>query len=138
MVVVSVLLTPRYNVQWWNYAGCGGTVPAMAAPREWWLFTNSPVRHEFIVGVVVSVLASASPGRSRDVIVRGEWLSHRGLPAPRVRIPLPRPPGVGSRALDPIRGGELTPFRGPHVMVGVIVRVSISLNEVWAVLSHPE
>jgi len=95
MVVVSVLLTPRYNVQWWNYAGCGGTVPAMAAPREWWLFTNSPVRHEFIVGVVVSVLASASPGRSRDVTVWGGQVSLAGLLLPWSWLCCPNLPWLG-------------------------------------------
>jgi hypothetical protein len=52
-----------------------GTVLAVAAPRECWLFTNSPAQHGLVVVIVASDLASVSSGRSRNVIVRGEWLS---------------------------------------------------------------
>jgi hypothetical protein len=60
----------------------GGTVPAVAAPWEWWLFTNFPARYGLIVDVVAFVLASVSLGKSHDVIVWGGAVVPHGLPAP--------------------------------------------------------
>jgi hypothetical protein len=50
----------------------------VAVPREWRLFTNSPIWHGLVVVIVAFILASISSGRSRDVIIRGEWLSIAG------------------------------------------------------------
>jgi hypothetical protein len=60
----------------------GGTVPAVAVPWEWWLFTNFPARYGLIVDVVAFVLASVSSGESCDVIVRGGAVFPHGLHAP--------------------------------------------------------
>jgi hypothetical protein len=71
---------------------------------------------------------SASSGRSRDITVQGEWLSHRGLPAHGVAAPLPQPLVAGSGALDLARMGEPAPSHDSNAVVVDIVRPSIRLD----------
>ena len=60
----------------------GGTVPAVEALWEWWLFTNFIVWHGLVIVVVAFVLASVSSKRNHDVIVQGESLSIMGYLLP--------------------------------------------------------
>jgi hypothetical protein len=62
MVVESLLLMLRCGIRQRCCAGHGGTVPAMLASWEWWLFTNSPAQHGLGVNVVAFVLVSVSSG----------------------------------------------------------------------------
>jgi hypothetical protein len=72
------------------YAKAWRTV-AVAVPREWWLFTNSPIWHGLVVVVVAFVLAFISSRRSHDVIVQGEWLSIADCLLSGSQPHLPRP-----------------------------------------------
>ena len=71
----------------------GGTLSAVTASWEWWLFTNFPARYGLVVGVVASVLVSVSLGGSRDVTVQREWLSIVGCLLSWSRPRCPNSPG---------------------------------------------
>jgi hypothetical protein len=84
----------------------GGIVLAMVGQQEWWLLPNSPARHGLLVVVVASVLAFRSLGRSRDVTIQGEWLSHHeGCQLSGSRPLLSGPLVAASGALDPVGMG---------------------------------
>jgi hypothetical protein len=112
----------------------GGIVLALAGQQEWWLLPNARARHGLLVVVVASVLAFRSSGRSRDVTVQGEWLSHHeGCLLSGSRPLLSGPLVATSGALDPARMGEPAPVRDSHAVVVGIICLSIGI---WAVLSH--
>ena len=112
----------------------GDTVLAAAAPWEWWLFTNSPAQHGLVVVVVASILASVSSGRSHDV--RGEWLSIMGYLLSGLRPHCHDLSWPGQGHWMRLVCEELPPGRDSHIVVGVIVRLSIKLDGIWAVLSQ--